>query len=58
MIRTKGEAGSGNIVEAVRHMRTIFPEPASPFVLIIAAPSWILLKASPKSLALHTNGTL
>ena len=23
MIRTKGEAGSGNIVEAVRHMRTI-----------------------------------
>jgi pyridoxal 5'-phosphate synthase pdxS subunit len=24
MIRTKGEAGSGNIVEAVRHLRTIF----------------------------------
>ena len=23
MVRTKGEAGSGNIVEAVRHMRTI-----------------------------------
>ena len=23
MIRTKGEAGSGNIVEAVRHMRAI-----------------------------------
>jgi pyridoxal 5'-phosphate synthase pdxS subunit len=23
MIRTKGEAGSGNIVEAVRHMRTV-----------------------------------
>ena len=23
MIRTKGEAGSGNMVEAVRHMRTI-----------------------------------
>jgi pyridoxal 5'-phosphate synthase pdxS subunit len=23
MIRTKGEAGSGNVVEAVRHMRTI-----------------------------------
>jgi pyridoxal 5'-phosphate synthase pdxS subunit len=23
MIRTKGEAGSGNIVEAVRHMRTL-----------------------------------
>ena len=26
MIRTKGEAGSGNIVEAVRHMRTIRKE--------------------------------
>jgi pyridoxal 5'-phosphate synthase pdxS subunit len=26
MIRTKGEAGSGNIVEAVRHMRTITSE--------------------------------
>ena len=26
MIRTKGEAGSGNVVEAVRHMRTIVRE--------------------------------
>jgi len=26
MIRTKGEAGSGNIIEAVRHMRTILKE--------------------------------
>ena len=26
MIRTKGEAGSGNVVEAVRHMRTIVSE--------------------------------
>jgi len=26
MIRTKGEAGSGNIVEAVRHMRTVVSE--------------------------------
>jgi len=26
MIRTKGEAGSGSIVEAVRHMRTIVKE--------------------------------
>ena len=26
MIRTKGEAGSGNIVEAVRHMKTIMSE--------------------------------
>ena len=26
MIRTKGEAGTGNVVEAVRHMRTIIRE--------------------------------
>ena len=26
MIRTKGEAGTGNVVEAVRHMRTIMSE--------------------------------
>ncbi len=26
MIRTKGEAGTGNVVEAVRHMRTIMKE--------------------------------
>ena len=26
MIRTKGEAGSGNIIEAVRHMRTVMTE--------------------------------
>ena len=26
LIRTKGEAGSGNIVEAVRHMRTIMTD--------------------------------
>ena len=26
MIRTKGEAGSGNIVEAVRHMRTVMTQ--------------------------------
>ena len=30
MIRTKGEAGSGNIVEAVRHMRTITVGDAPP----------------------------
>ena len=30
MIRTKGEAGSGNIVEAVRHMRTITARDAPP----------------------------
>jgi len=26
MIRTKGEAGTGNVVEAVRHMRKIMDE--------------------------------
>lgn len=26
MIRTKGEAGTGNIVEAVKHMRTVMAE--------------------------------
>jgi pyridoxal biosynthesis lyase PdxS len=26
MIRTKGEAGTGNVVEAVRHMRTMMSE--------------------------------
>ena len=30
MIRTKGEAGSGNIVEAVRHMRTIVERDEAP----------------------------
>jgi len=30
MIRTKGEAGSGNIVEAVRHMRAITKRNAPP----------------------------
>ncbi|KAH3665475.1 hypothetical protein OGAPHI_003660 [Ogataea philodendri] len=33
------------------------PVPASPLVLIMAAPSSILLRASPRSLAPHTNGT-
>ena len=30
MIRTKGEAGSGNIVEAVRHLRAVRREHAAP----------------------------
>jgi len=30
MIRTKGEAGSGNVVEAVRHMRTIVSQMKAP----------------------------
>src|SRR5205085_9793511 len=29
MIRTKGEAGTGNVVEAVRHQRTMLREMAS-----------------------------
>ena len=37
---------------------TIFPVPASPLVLNKAAPSPILRKASPKSLAPQTKGIL
>ena len=37
---------------------TTFPVPASPFVLIIAAPSHILLTASPSDVAPHTKGTV
>jgi hypothetical protein len=56
------------IVEACLTASTTFPEgiqqsrkkcvpvPASPFVLIITAPSSILLKASPKFLAPQTKG--
>src|SRR6266702_282105 len=95
MIRTKGEAGSGNVVEAVRHMRAIisqmkklttmrddelmrmvvsfyiwliiarmcrtasttFPEPASPLVRIMAAPSAMRRSASPRLRAPQTKGT-
>ena len=34
------------------------PVPACPFVLIMAAPSAILLRASPRSLAPQTKGTV
>ncbi len=34
------------------------PVPASPFVRIMAAPSAILLRASPRFLAPHTKGTV
>ena len=37
---------------------TTLPVPASPFVLIIEAPSAILLVASPNPVAPHTNGAL
>ena len=44
MIRTKGEAGTGNIVEAVRHMRTLMKvsavvRPAATSELMAAAIS-------------------
>jgi pyridoxal 5'-phosphate synthase pdxS subunit len=42
MIRTKGEAGSGNIVEAVRHMRAIVSEMKN---LTILAPADLTGKA-------------
>jgi len=45
MIRTKGEAGSGNIVEAVRHLRTVFGQIRS-----LAALSWEELPARAKEL--------
>ena len=37
---------------------TTFPVPASPFVLIIAAPSFMRRSASPRFLHPHTNGIL
>ena len=37
---------------------TMFPVPASPFVLSIAAPSAIRRSASPRFLHPHTKGTL
>ena len=45
MIRTKGEAGSGNIVEAVRHLRTVFGQIRS-----LAALSWEEVPARAKEL--------
>ena len=95
MIRSKGEAGTGNIVEAVTHLRAILgdirkltvadpaelfgwakelrapvelvqevaergelPVPASPLVRIMAAPSVMRRRASPRSRAPHTKGTV
>src|SRR5262249_42080537 len=40
-----------------RTASTMLPEPASPFVRIIAAPSPIRRSASPRSRQPHTNGT-
>src|SRR5436309_1336435 len=40
-----------------RTASTMLPEPASPFVRIIAAPSPMRRSASPRSRAPHTNGT-
>jgi hypothetical protein len=41
----------------VCNLKIALPVPASPLVLIMAAPSAILLKASPKFLAPQTKGT-
>ena len=41
-----------------RTASTIFPEPASPFVRIMAAPSAMRRSASPRLRAPQTNGTL
>lgn len=42
MIRTKGEAGSGNIVEAVRHLRTVMGEIRA---LTVLAPEELMARA-------------
>ncbi len=42
MIRTKGEAGTGNVVEAVRHMRTVMDE----IRRIVSAPNEELMTIS------------
>ncbi len=61
MIRTKGEAGSGNIVEAVRHMRTIIREMKQ---LTVLAQDEIMAEAkrlqAPLELVeyVHQNGKL
>jgi pyridoxal 5'-phosphate synthase pdxS subunit len=45
MIRTKGEAGTGNVVEAVRHMRKVVSEIKS-LVVIARSPSAALRAGS------------
>jgi pyridoxal 5'-phosphate synthase pdxS subunit len=61
MIRTKGEAGTGNIVEAVRHMRTVMDG----IRRVVALPQEELMKeakelGAPFELvqALHKTGKL
>src|SRR5579884_2713797 len=49
---------SFTMVRMCRTASTMFPEPASPLVRIIAAPSAIRRSASPRLRAPHTNGTL
>jgi pyridoxal 5'-phosphate synthase pdxS subunit len=49
MIRTKGEAGSGNVVEAVRHMRSIVREMKS----LAALPEEELMTEAKKLAAPH-----
>ncbi|MED5262206.1 MAG: pyridoxal 5'-phosphate synthase lyase subunit PdxS [Myxococcota bacterium] len=61
MIRTKGEAGSGNIVEAVRHLRTVMGEIRA---LTVLAPEELMARAkelgAPYDLvrSVHENGRL
>ena len=61
MIRTKGEAGSGNIVEAVRHLRSVNGEIRALQVLL---PEELMAKAkelgAPYDLVrfVHENGRL
>jgi pyridoxal 5'-phosphate synthase pdxS subunit len=50
MIRTKGEAGSGNIVEAVRHIRTIVKEMKQ--LTVLGPKSWW---PSRRNCKLHLN---
>ena len=51
MIRTKGEAGSGNIVEAVRHMKTIVREISSLNTMSVKEiEEYATLNKIPKSL--------
>ena len=68
MIRSKGEAGTGNIVEAVRHLRSILGDLRAitqadsaevyAWAKRLAAPSEIRRSASPRLVAPHTNGTV
>ena len=43
MVRTKGEAGTGNVVEAVRHMRQLWDDiPHSTFWLMLSGAAIVM----------------